>query len=128
MIRYTRRRRAVRRGLHVRCQAIHLEGFFPVGSRILDLSHQGAQLACDVALVEGDELVVSFTVAGRTIDAIAKVRNVSEDLRHVGLEFTEIDWEGRAGLFVGLSGVPPRIPSGRPSADYAATVRTIGRA
>ena len=125
MLQPFRRRKALRRGISVRCQAILLEPFRHVGARLLDLSHHGAMLECDVALVEGDELVVSFDLGLTVIDAVAEVRNVTWDLRRAGLAFTEMDWDSRVALFVGLAGVPPKIPLVRPAVDYASTIRQI---
>lgn len=127
MLRYTRRRSALRRGLQVRCQAVLVDAFHLVGDRILDLSHRGAQITCEVGLVEGDELVISFEFDGRPIDAVAEVRNVSDDVRRAGVTFTELDWDARVALFLGLHRIPPRIPRRRLVPDYAATVRSIGR-
>lgn len=123
-----RRRGAVRRALSVPCQAVLLEPFRPVGTRLIDLSHQGALLSCDVGLVEGDELVLSFEVAGTTIDAVAQVRTVTASGRDAGLLFTDMEWGGRVALFVELSGIPPRVPRERPQMDYARSVRMIAAA
>lgn len=120
-----RRRTALRRGVRAPCQAVLLEPFRHVGEELLDLSHQGAQLVCDVALVEGDELVLSFEVCGQIIDAIAEVRNVTPNGRSAGVRFTEMDWDSRVALFIGLSGIPPRVPRYRPQIDYARSVRAI---
>ena len=121
-----RRRSALRRALRVPCQAVLVEPFRPVGRELADLSHRGAQLVCDVGLVEGDELVVSFEAAGQIIDAVAEVRSVSG--REAGLEFVQMDFEARAALFIGLVGVPPRVPRVRPRVDYARSVRLVAYA
>lgn len=96
----------------------------------MDLSHHGALLECNGAVEVGDEVVVSFHFrrADRIVDAVAEVCHVT---RHAlgacaGLRFTELDWDDRVALFVGLVGVPPRVPSRAPLVDYAATVRRIG--
>jgi len=120
-----RRRRALRRGIFIPCQAILVEPFRPIGRRLVDVSHQGAMLECDAALVEGDELVLSFSLGSQIIDAVAEVRNVSWDLRRAGLRFTDMDWSSKVALFVGLAGVPPRVPQAPRQIDYAATVRRI---
>jgi hypothetical protein len=126
-----RRRDGLRRGYSVGCQAVRLDGFRRIGGRLLDLSHRGALLECNGAVSVGDEVVVSFDfrVADRVVDAVAEVCRVT---RHdfgarAGLRFTEMDWEDRAALYVGLIGVPPRLPSRRPMVDYAATVRRIAQ-
>ena len=123
-----RRRAAVRRALSVPCQAVLLGPFRSVGTRLLDLSHHGAQLACDVGLVEGDELIVSFEVSGAIVDAIAEVRTVTPCGRRAGLSFTQMEWGGRVALFVELRGIPPRVPRARPQMDYARSVRMIAAA
>lgn len=123
-----RRRRALRRGIFIPCQAILVEPFRSVGHRLIDLSHQGAMLECDAALVEGDELVLNFSLGAQIVDAVAEVRNVSWDLRRAGLRFTDMDWDSKVALFVGLAGVPPRVPKGPRRMDYAATVRRIALA
>ncbi len=128
MLQPFRRRKAIRRGVTLRCQAILLEPFRHVGTRLVDLSHHGAMLDCDVALVEGDELVVSFALGAQHVDAVAQVRNVTWDLRRAGIAFTEMDWESRVALFVGLAGVPPKAPIVRPAIDYASTIRRIALA
>ena len=120
-----RRRKALRRGVFIPCQAVLVEPFRIVGRRFLDLSHHGGLIACDTALVEGDELVISFEVGAQIVDAVAEVRNVSRDLSEVGVHFTEMDWESRVALFIGLAGVPPRVPRVRPRVDYARSVRQI---
>ena len=122
------RRRAVRRGVLVSCQAVLLRPFRLVGTELIDLSHRGAQLVCDVGLVEGDELVLSFEVGGTIIDALAEVRTVTACGADAGLSFTEMDWAGRAALFVALRGIPPRVPRARPRMDYARSVWMIAAA
>jgi len=102
-----------------------LEPFRAVGRELLDLSHHGAQLVCDVALVEGDELVLSFEVCGQIVDTIAEVRNVAANGRSAGLRFKDLDWHSRVALFIGLSGIPPRVPRYRPKMDYARSVQQI---
>lgn len=124
-----RRRAGLRRGYSTACQAVRLEGFRRIGGRLLDVSHRGALLECNGAVSLGDEVVLSFPLrpAGRIVDAVAEVRRI---VRHdfgarAGLAFTEVEFEDRAALFVGLVGVPPRVPARRPLVDYAATVRRI---
>ncbi|MCB9595854.1 MAG: PilZ domain-containing protein [Sandaracinaceae bacterium] len=128
MLQTFRRRRALRRGVSLRCQAVLIDPFRHVGTRLVDLSHQGAMLDCDVALVEGDELILSFEIGAQVVDTVAEVKNVTWDLRRAGLAFTEMDWESRVALFVGLAGVPPKAPLVRPAIDYATTVRRIALA
>lgn len=128
-----RRRRTVRRGYSIACQAVRMRGFRLVGGRLLDVSHRGALLECNGALSLGDEVILSFETPARggaapyVVDAVAEVRRL---VRHdhgayAGLVFTEIEWEARAALFVRLVGVPPPVPRRRPVVDYAETVRRI---
>jgi len=107
------------------CQAVLVTPFRSVGSHLLDLSHQGALLSCDGALMVGDELVLTFELGAQIVDVVAEVCNVSDDLEQAGLSFVEMDWESRVALFVGLAGRPPRVPTRRRLVDYARSVRRI---
>jgi c-di-GMP-binding flagellar brake protein YcgR len=129
MLSHVRRRDGLRRAFTTSCAAVRLASFTPAGHRILDLSHRGALLRCEGELEAGDEVVLSFAAPGGqdVIDAVASVCRVTEvdGERRAGLRFTELEWESRAALFVGLAGIPPRVPSQRPLVDYASTVRRI---
>ncbi|MCZ7687266.1 MAG: PilZ domain-containing protein [Sandaracinaceae bacterium] len=128
-----RRRRTLRRGYSIDCQAVRMSGFRLVGGRLLDVSHRGALLECNGALSLGDEVLLSFEAPGRggaapyVVDAFTEVRRLARHAggARAGLVFTEIDWEARAALFVSLVGVPPPIPRQRRVVDYAATVQRI---
>ena len=123
MIFPVRRRHALRRAVSLSCQAVLVEPFCSVGTRLLDLSHHGGLLECDAALTAGDELVLCFEIGAQVVDVVAEVQNVSPDLRRAGLRFTEMGWDCRVALFVGLAGRPPRVPTRRPRMDYARSVR-----
>ena len=127
-----RRRRTLRRARRTTCSAVRTRGFRDAGGELLDLSHQGARLACgDVSMWPGDEVVLSFSSprGDLVIDALAEVRRVDRGAAGVtaGLRFTELSWEARAALFCQLVRVPPPVPAARSQIDYAATVRRIAR-
>jgi hypothetical protein len=117
-----RNRRAVRRAVRTRCQAVRSESFALVGERVLDLSPRGMLVACDGPAQPGDEIFVSFLAPGRQtlwLDAEAEVSRVVHGMRDgdpgycLALDFTYFEKSAREELLVRLAGTPPPIPQRR---------------
>src|SRR5512143_802970 len=90
-------RRAVRRAVRTRCQAVDTAAFELLGERVLDLSPRGMLIACPRPARVGDEVLVSFRAPGAEevwFDAEAVVARVIAGQRccdegfGAGLEFT----------------------------------------
>ncbi len=130
------RRRELRRGVTVGCQAVAEDGFRLLGDRALDLSTQGMLLETRGAFARvGEEVIVSFRPPSSRvwIDAVAKVarlvtgRRRTDRAQAVGLSFVSMDAGDRAVLAAKLRGHPPPIPARPAPMDYAAMVRAIAR-
>jgi hypothetical protein len=118
-------RRAVRRAVRTRGQAVGLQKFQLLGERVLDLSPRGMLVACDDLARIGDEVMVSFRAPKQPgqeelwLDAEAEVARVIEGNRPgdpgycVGLDFTYFEKSARDELLTRLSGFPPPIPQRR---------------
>jgi len=112
-------RRAVRRAVRTRCQAVGLRNFQLLGDRVLDLSPRGMLVACDDLAYVGDDVMVSFRGPGADtpwFDAEAVVARIIEGLRPgdpgycIGLDFTYFEKSSRDELLTRLVGVPPPVP------------------
>lgn len=130
------RRREVRRGVRVACEAVADDGFRPLGRRTLDVSSQGMLLETHGEFARlGEEVIVSFQPPSSRvwIDAVARVarlvtgRRRSDRAQAVGLSFVSMDAADRAILSAKLRGHPPPVPGREPPLDYAAIVRAIAR-
>lgn len=128
-----RDRKAARRVVSARCEAVAERGFRWIGGTLRDLSAEGAFLETEGPLELGEEVYVAFQ-APRTrlwIDACARVarlvpaRRRGDRARGVGLRFESIDAGDRAVLEATLEPLPPPAPARAPRADYAAMVRAI---
>ncbi len=128
-----RQRRALRRAVRTRCQAVSADDFRLLGQRVLDLSPRGMLVAADTGVEVGEEVLVSFRApnGGPWLDAEAEVARLVEGWRPwdpgycIGLRFTRLDAPSRGELLVRLAGLPPPIPSRPLRRDYAETVRRI---
>ena len=116
-------RRAVRRAVQARCEVVSSVEFELIGERLLDVSPQGALLACDAPVALGEQLVLAFRAPGREpvyIDAEAEVARVIHGFRTgdpgycAGLRFTYLERSARHELLARLAGLPPPIPQRRP--------------
>ena len=115
-------RRAVRRAVRTRCQAVATRDFSLVGERVMDLSPRGMLVACDAPARVGDDIVVSFLTPGREtlwLEAEAQVSRVVHGLREgdpgfcLALDFTYFEKSARNELLCRLAGHPPPIPQRR---------------
>ena len=115
-------RRAVRRAVRTRCQAVDVAGFHLLGERVLDLSPRGMLIACQRPARVGDPLLVSFRAPGAEelwFDAEAVVARVIAGQRScdegygAGLEFTYFENSCRHELLSRLAGYPPPVPRRR---------------
>jgi len=115
-------RRAVRRAVRTRCQAVDLAGFQLLGERVLDLSPRGMLIECRRQTRVGDAVLVSFRVPGAEdlwFDAEATVARVVAGQRccdsgyGAGLEFTYFEKSCRHELLSRLAGYPPPVPKRR---------------
>ena len=129
-----RDRKAVRRSVVSRCEAVADRGFRLVGRTLRDLSAEGAFLETDADVEIGEEIYIAFQ-APRTrlwMDARARVvrhvrgRRAGDSSRGVGLRFETIDAVDRAVLEGSLSALPPPVPARPVRADYASAVLAIG--
>jgi c-di-GMP-binding flagellar brake protein YcgR len=130
------RRRAMRRGIALECEAVAEDGFRLLGTRAIDLSPQGLLLETRGAFARvGEEVIVSFRPPRCTmwVDALARVARLATGRRRgdraqaVGLSFVSMDPGDRALLAATLRGLPPPVPWRAPPRDYAAVVRSIAR-
>lgn len=128
------RRKEVRRGLTVECQAVAGYGFRLLGERTLDLSTTGMLIETYGSYARiGEEVIVSFRAPKSRlwIDAIAKVARIVKGRRRtdraqaIGLSFVSMDAADRAVLAAKLMGHPPPIPGRALRLDYAAAVQSI---
>lgn len=131
------RRRELRRGVRIGCEAVAEDGFRPLGRRTLDVSTDGMLLETHGTFARvGEEVFVSFQPPNSRVwvDAVAKVARVVTGRRRtdraqaIGLSFVSMDATDRAILSAKLRGHPPPIPGRQPPLDYAAIVRAIARA
>ena len=115
-------RRAVRRAVQTRCQAVDLAGFQLLGERVWDLSQRGMLIECGRSTAVGDEVLVSFRSPGAEelwFDAEAVVARVIAGQRScdfgygAGLEFTYFEKCCRHELLSRLAGFPPPVPKRR---------------
>lgn len=115
-------RRAVRRAVQTRCQAVELAGFHLLGERVLDLSPRGMLISCQRSTRVGDQLLLSFRAPGLEelwFDAEAVVARVVAGQRScdvgygAGLEFTYFEKCARHELLSRLAGFPPPMPRRR---------------
>jgi hypothetical protein len=99
------------------------EHFELLGDRVLDLSPRGMLVACDLPVVLGEEVIVSFETPGREpiwLDAEAEIARIVQGFRQgdpgycVGLRFTYFERLAQGELLARLAGVPPPIPQRRP--------------
>jgi hypothetical protein len=114
---YAADRTSVRRKLRATCQAVRERDFRLVSERVLDLSTEGALLACDCRIAVGDTLVVAVRMPdGRYVDAEGLVVRVIEGWRYgdlgycAGLRFTALDRAGWLAIREALRGLPPPVP------------------
>jgi hypothetical protein len=116
-------RRAVRRAVRTRCQAVGASDFELLGSHILDLSPCGMLVACDLPVALGEEVIVSFETPGDQdywLDAEAEIARIVQGYRTgdpgycIGLRFTYFERSSRGELLSSLCGLPPPIPQRRP--------------
>ncbi len=130
------KRRAMRRGVPLDCEAVADDGFRLLGKRALDVSSQGILLETRGAFARvGEEVFVSFRPPQSRIwvDAVAQVvrvavgRRRSDRAQAIGLSFVSMDPGDRAVLSAKLRGHPPPVPGRLPPRDYAALVRSIAR-
>jgi hypothetical protein len=110
-------RSAVRRKLRAACQAVRERDFRLVSERVLDLSTEGALLACDRRVAVGDALLLSVRLPdGCYVDAEGLVVRVLEGWRYgdlgycAGLRFTALDAAGWLAIRDALRGLPPPVP------------------
>lgn len=128
-----RRRRGVRRDLRASCRAMSWHRFDVVGERLLDLSSEGALLACDAEVRRGDEVLLSFRMPwlGPDVLVTAEVVRVIEGRRAsdpgycAGLRFVDLDPEERAELRARLAPFEAARPARPHAIDYARVVRAI---
>ena len=127
-------RRAVRRAVRTRCQAVDMAGFELLGERVLDLSPRGMLISCQRPAGLGDEVLVSFRAPGLEdiwFDAEAVVARViagqrcCDDGYGAGLEFTYFEKCSRHELLSRLAGYPPPVPRRRVREAQRAMVRPV---
>ncbi len=128
------RRRTMRRGVRIGCEAVADDGFRPLGRRTLDLSPEGMLLETRGTFARlGEEVIVSFRPPNSRvwIDAVAEVARLVKGRRRgdheqaIGLRFVTMDSGDRAFLTAKLRGHPPPIPARQQPMDYASMVRSI---
>lgn len=128
-----RRRRDLRRPFRARCQAIRLDRFELVGERILDLSPDGALVACDREMRVGESVLLDFRMPwlGPTVTVEARVERIVEGWRTgdpgycAGVRFVDLELEERHELRSRLAPFPGLRPSRQHPVDYAESVRCI---
>lgn len=127
------RRRGTRRRVRTRCRAVHWGRFELVGERLLDLSPNGALLACDAGVRAGDEVLLTFRMPwlGPDVLVLAEVARVLEGYRYgdpgycAGLRFLDLDPSDRVELCRRLAMLEePEAQRAHP-VDYARTVSLI---
>jgi hypothetical protein len=107
--------------------------FDVIGERLLDLSPQGALLACDDEVTVGDEVLLAFRMPWLGPDVlvsaeVARVvagRRASDPGRCAGLRFVDLDPQARAELRARLAMLEPAAPARPHAVDYAASVRML---
>lgn len=116
------RRTATRRAVVLPCQAVRERDFKLIAERTLDVSVDGVLLPIAEPILTGEQLIVSFAIPGKWIDAEATVvrvvhnRRPSDDGLSVGVLFDVIDPSARAALAGYLHGRPPPLPRRGPLA------------
>jgi hypothetical protein len=128
------RRGTRRHAVSVACEGVRELGFTLIGTKLIDLSLDGAFLATRVQGIDlGEEVFLSFKVP-RTrhwMDARAIVVRKSPALRRddhekgIGLSFLELDGIDRAVLAGAIVRLPPPIPCRPRFMDYAGFVRDV---
>jgi hypothetical protein len=127
------RRRAVRRRVRSACRAVHWGRFHVIGERLLDLSPEGALLACDAEVRLGDELMVTFRMpwAGPQVLVMAEVTRVIGGWREgdpgycAGLRFLDLSPEERLELHERCAMLRRTAPARPHPIDYARSVQAI---
>jgi hypothetical protein len=116
------RRTATRRSVVLPCQAVRERDFKLVAEQTLDVSVDGLLLPIAEPILTGEQLVVSFSIPGKWIDAEATVVRVVHGRRPhdeglaVGVLFDVISPSSRAALAAFLHGRPPPLPRRGPLA------------
>lgn len=125
------RRRPIRHTTRFRCQVVRERDFRLVADRVENLSLSGMLVRASAEVLTGERLIVSFELPKRRvwIDAEAVVARVvhgrrrGERGRALGLEFDDLDADGRLALACHLSFVPAVPLSPRAGAGRTAEVR-----
>jgi hypothetical protein len=85
----------LRRAVRTRCEVVRERDFKLVGTRVLDLSTRGMLLETDIAILTGEDLVVSFKSptsdrwydCGATVARVLHCRRRHDKRRAVGVAF-----------------------------------------
>ena len=128
-----KRRRALRRDVHVQCNVITTDDFRLVGSGTRDLSPLGLRATSVYDCRLGDKVLISMCLpSGRSwLDAEGEVVRLIPASRYgevgdsIAVRFRSLGAVDRAMLDGSLVGLPPPVPTHEFRADYAATVRRI---
>jgi c-di-GMP-binding flagellar brake protein YcgR len=112
-------RRAFRREVFLRCQAVRERDFRLVSDLALDLSTDGMLVTTNERVLTGEPLLVSFRLprSQRWLDLSATVARVvhgrrpADRGRCLGLTFQGIDPRAQRLLFEQLKGLPPPDPA-----------------
>lgn len=116
------RRISTRRAVVLPCQAVRESDFKLIADQTLDVSVDGVLLPIAEPILTGEQLIVSFQIPGKWIDAEATVvrvvhnRRPSDDGLAIGVLFDVIDPSARAALAGYLHGRPPPLPRRGPLA------------
>ena len=102
---WSSRRTATRRAVVLPCQAVRESDFKLIADQTLDVSVDGVLLPIAEPILTGEQLIVSFSIPGKWIDAEATVVRVDV-----------IDPSARAALAGYLHGRPPPLPRRGPLA------------
>ncbi len=134
MIRTKERRRELRRGVRIACEAVAADGFRLLGQRTLDVSSTGMLIETRGKFARlGEEVIVAFQPPASRIwvDAVARVARIVAGRRRgdrsqaFGLTFVDMSAVDRAILSAKLRGHPPPLPRREPPMNYSAVVRKI---
>jgi hypothetical protein len=127
-------RGAVRRVAPLRCEAVSLERYSMLGTKVLDISETGMLLAAEGDPGDLHELVLVHLFDGASEVALqAEVARVLCGRRPhdrgvaLGLTFTRAGGRGFRRLMGRLRGTPPPVPRRRLRRDYASAVAAIAR-
>jgi len=128
-------RGAVRRVAPLRCEAVSLERYSVLGTKVLDISETGMLLAAEGHPGDLRELVLVHLFDGASDVALqAEVARVLRGRRShdrgvaLGLAFTRAGGRAFRRLMGRLRGTPPPVPRRRLRRDYASAVAAIARA